>query len=60
MKLNLKDTLILAAGIGFFLGCTTMLLKGWFSDAYFPGIVALGFFLWFLYRKGEDYKNSQK
>lgn len=60
MKLNLKDTLVLSAGVGCLLACIAFVIKGWGMDAYFPGSMAMGFLLWFVYRKGEDYKNSQK
>lgn len=60
MKLNLIDTLVLASGIGCAAGFGYFVSKGWWSDLYFPGMMALGFFMWFLYRKGEDYKNSNK
>jgi len=58
MKLNLGDTLILAAGVGCLVGLVIFLSRTWFRDAYFPGMMAVGFFLWFLYRKGESYKNG--
>jgi len=60
MKLNLKDTLVLSAGVGGLLACIALIINGHALDAYFPGILAVGFFLWFLYRKGGDYKDSQK
>jgi hypothetical protein len=60
MKLNLVDTLILCAGVGCAAGLFLFLTKGWLKDAYFPGMFALGFFMWFLYRKGESFKNSNK
>lgn len=60
MKLNLKDTLILSAGIGSLIGLSYFLLNGWWLDAYFPGMLMLGFFMWFLYRKGKDYKQANK
>lgn len=58
MKLNLVDTLILSAAVGCSLGLFLFLTRGWLQDAYFPGMFALGFFLWFLYRRGGDYKKS--
>ncbi len=60
MKLNLIDTLVLCAGVGCATGLFMFLARGWYKDAYFPGMFALGFFLLFLYRKGESFKNSRK
>lgn len=60
MKLNLGDTLVLSALIGCLIGLAIFLSRGWFKETYFPGMMAIGFLFLFIYRKGEDYKNSQK
>jgi hypothetical protein len=59
IKLGLIDTLILSAGVASAAALFYFLTKGWLMDAYFPGMFALGFFLWFLYRKGEAYKSRK-
>ena len=60
MKLNLGDTLILSALVGSLIGLAIFLSRGMFIDMYFPAMLAIGFAFWFLYRKGEDFRNMNK
>ena len=60
MKLNLGDTLILSALVGCLIGLAIFLSRGMFMDTYLPGMFAIGFGFWFLYRKGEDFRNLNK
>ena len=60
MKLNLVDTLILSALVGCLVGLAIFLSRGLYLDLYFPGMMALGFGFWFIYRKGESFKNLKK
>lgn len=60
MKLNLGDTLILSALVGCLIGTAIFLSRGMFMDIYFPGMMSIGFGFWFIYRKGESFKNLNK